>query len=238
MQQHTSKFRDHSIVGTTLGNVQGCLRLDDLSEVGDGTHYLYFHMLGMFSFRHLTVEQTVRFWMNFLKRIGLTPDYVTVHPDKPEWGEYHTVPVRLDDGCTWTDGRGPPSYCTEFYVGDVEVGNIVNPYGDCIDVGFGLERLSLVLGGEVPTRDMVLRETTLRIIEDGYLPGNKKQGYVLRKLLRTLVREGIELDHPLWHTERERQQTTQDRYKRLHRKHGDQPPEWWWDTHGIDVTLL
>ena len=238
MQQHTSKFKDTSLTGVTLSNVQSCLRMDDINEVGDGTHHLQFHMLGMFSFRHLSVRETVKLWMEFLERIGITPHYVTIHPDTPHWSEYHSVPVRFDEGCTWTDGSGPKSYCTEFYFNDIEIGNIVNPLGDCIDVGFGLERLELVLGGDPPRRDMVLRETTLRIIEDGYLPGNKKQGYVLRKLLRTLVREGIELDHPLWRVEQERVQSALDKYERLRRRHGDRPPEWWWDTHGIDITTL
>ena len=48
MQKHKALFQ-HSSTSHTIGDVQRCLRLNDLDEVGDGTHYLDFHMLGLFS---------------------------------------------------------------------------------------------------------------------------------------------------------------------------------------------
>ena len=81
----------------------------------------------------------------------------------------------------------------------------------------------------------MLQETVSKIIESGYRPGNKRQGYVLRRLLRLMVSEGVPLDHPFWHREVERQQKVLERYRRLKKRHGDKPPEWWWDTHGVDL---
>jgi alanyl-tRNA synthetase len=234
MQQFKTLFSDPGITGTR-GNVQSCLRVDDLEEIGDGTHCLYFNMLGLFSFRQLTVQQAIDCWRGYLERIGVTPDYVTVHPDRSQWRRFYPdLEVRLDKDCTWSDGT-QTGYCTEFFVGDVEIGNIVNPRGDCIDVGFGLERLSLVLGEPPPTREQVLQETVSKLLESGYRPGNKRQGYVLRRLLRLMVSEGVPLDHPSWHQEVERQRRTLERYRRLKRRHSEEPPEWWWDTHGIDL---
>ncbi len=236
MQRHKPKFGDPDYTGT-LCDVQSCLRLDDLEEVGDGTHYLLFDMLGMFSFRQLTIATTIDLWMEYLRRIGVRPDYVTVHPRRRYWSrlyDKHRVDVRLDSDCTWTDGE-QVGFCTEFFVGDLEIGNIVNPLGNCIDVGFGLERLMLVCGGESPTVEGVLTDSVLRIVESGYRPSNKRQGYVLRRLLRRMVRDGIELDHPFWHDEKQRQRRVRERYLRLRDKHPDKSPQWWWDTHGVDL---
>ena len=73
-------------------------------------------------------------------------DYVTIHPDKlDEWRslyDNYDVEVRADEECKWSDGD-IGGYCTEFFKNDVEIGNIVNPLGTCIDVGFGLQRLNM-----------------------------------------------------------------------------------------------
>ena len=49
MQQFKERFKSEET--GTLANVQSCIRLNDLEEIGDGTHYLYFDMIGLFSFR-------------------------------------------------------------------------------------------------------------------------------------------------------------------------------------------
>lgn len=236
MQRYKRLFNDPTFVGT-VGNVQSCLRVDDLDEIGDGLHFLYFNMLGLFSFRGLTVGRTIGWWLEFLNQLDITPDYVTVHPLRSQWRDYfpESLEVREDERCTWTDGE-MGGYCTEFHVGDLELGNIVNPNGDCIDVGFGLERLVMIRTGWKPTEEDVLRESVRRIIESGYEPGNKKQGYVLRRLLRRMVRRGFEMDHPYWRDERLRQQRVRERFERLIRKHPDESPQWWWETHGIDLS--
>ena len=194
MQQFKSKFKDLNYKGT-ISNIQSCLRLNDIDEIGDGTHLLYFNMIGFFSFREWTVPQTINYWLDFLKIIGITPDYVTIHPDKPEWSDfYKDIEVRFDEECIWSDGD-IGGYCTEFYKDGIEIGNIVNPLGTCIDVGFGLERLEMVLNKTTKSKQETLVETIKKIIESGFVPGNNKQGYILKKLLRLCHKENIVIEH-------------------------------------------
>jgi alanyl-tRNA synthetase len=237
MQQFKPIFSDQSHTGT-ISNIQSCLRLGDLDEIGDGTHSLYFDMLGLFSFRQMTVGETIDFWLEFLGQIGGWPDYVTIHPDRiDDWTPLYRgrIPIRLDPECQWSDGS-INGYCTEFYKNGIEIGNIVNPLGSCIDVGFGLERLDHVVNGSPPVDALTTLSSTIeKIIESGYRPGNKEQGYVLRKLLRLLSVKGGTLDHPYFVEELERQKRLLRRYHVLKRKHPDKKPEWWFDTHGIDV---
>lgn len=51
-------------------NNQPVLRMNDESEIGDGTHFLYFNMLGYFDFRKDDLYKRYRacrnFWLNFL----------------------------------------------------------------------------------------------------------------------------------------------------------------------------
>lgn len=180
MQQFKSNFKDENYVGTK-SNIQSCLRLNDIDEIGDGSHLLYFNMIGLFSFRDWTVPKSIDFWMTFLNRIEIKPDWVTIHPDKPEWRDWYqkwNVEVRLDEGCTWSDGE-ISGYCTEFYKDKIEIGNIVNPLGTCIDVGFGLERLEMILTGKPKSKEETLKETIDKLIISGFKPGFNKQGYVL-----------------------------------------------------------
>jgi alanyl-tRNA synthetase len=168
MQQYKPWFSDVTIKGITLCNTQSCIRLNDLDLLGDGSHLGYFNMIGLFSFRHWTVPQTINFWMEYLGLIGVKPTHVTVHPTRQDWVPYHTLPVKFDENCTWTDGQ-IGGYCTEFYVEGVEIGNIVNPLGSCIDVGFGFERLDgLVNGTPVKSEQECLSDVILRVSRSGW----------------------------------------------------------------------
>lgn len=237
MQQFKSKFKDLNYKGT-ISNIQSCLRLNDIDEIGDGSHLLYFNMIGFFSFREWTVPQTINYWLEFLKIIGITPDYVTIHPDKPEWSDfYKDIEVRFDEECIWSDGD-IGGYCTEFYKDGIEIGNIVNPLGTCIDVGFGLERLEMVLNKTSKSKKDTLIETVEKIIESGFIPGNNRQGYLLRKLLRLCHKDNIVIEHQFYYDEVERQEKILVKWERLKDKHKDKPKEWWWDTHGIDLDLI
>ncbi len=253
MQQFKPLFKDTAHTGT-VANIQSCIRMNDFGEIGDTTHLLYFNMIGLFSFRQMPIRVAIEFWVEFItKELGLKLSYVTIHPDKfDEWQIFYKqilcdIDIRPDKDCQWTDGD-IGGYCTEFFINDVEIGNIVNPLGNCIDVGFGLERLemfvnkdasSLVMpnGSEVSVlaKESTLKSTILKIIESGYVPGNLKQGYVLRKLLRELHSIGGTLDHPFFEAEIQRQKTIADKYQRLKLKHADKPKEWWFDTHGINL---
>jgi alanyl-tRNA synthetase len=197
-------------------------------------------MIGFFSFRDWSVTQAIDYWMGFLKRIGITPDYITIHPDKPEWSKFYDkygVEVRLDEECIWSDGE-IGGYCTEFYKDDIEIGNIVNPLGNCIDVGFGLERIEMVLNNTPKSKEDTLKETVFKMIESGFAPGNNKQGYILKKLLRLCHKNGVTIDHDFYRDEVVRQEKILVKWERLKDKHKDKPKEWWWDTHGIDLDLI
>jgi alanyl-tRNA synthetase len=222
----------------TLTDIQHCLRLNDWSEVGDGTHHLDFHMLGLFSFRQWTVSEGIEFWMSFLHSLGIPPDTVTVHPDRSEWREfYHSYGVRVEDdpGCTWSDGQ-ISGYCTEFYRQGVEIGNIVNPLGTCLDCGFGGERLQHFLDGvpPPPTRGEVMGRTIEVLLDSGVQPGPRQQGYVLRSLIREHLRTGHPLpDHPVIATERQRRERLLQRMPQVLRRFPGRSPEYYWETHGI-----
>lgn len=239
MQQYKSTFRNTEITGKTICNIQPCIRLNDLDEIGDGTHLLYFNMIGMFSFRDLTLETTINFWIKFIEdELKLKIDYVTIHPDKMgEWeGYYPNHLVKSDDECIWSDGE-VSSYCTEFYINDVEIGNIVNNGGDSIDVGFGYERLnSFLVKEDVKTPNEILIDAIMMIINSGYKPSPNKQGYILRKLITKLHKNGGTLEHKYFEEEVKRHEKIAIKYDRLKDKFKDKPKEWWYDTHGINLS--
>ncbi|RYD62014.1 MAG: hypothetical protein EOP83_15680 [Verrucomicrobiaceae bacterium] len=240
MQRMKPLFSDEDHRGTRA-NIQTCLRLNDLDEIGDQTHFLLFHMVGLFSFRQMTVPQAIDFWLDFLGEIGLPVDYVTIHPDRlDEWSPFYRgrVPIRPDVECKWSDGS-ISGYCTEFYREDVEIGNIVNPLGTCIDVGFGLERLDMLLNRTPKPPELdVLWDAITTLIGSGYRPGNKQGDYVLRKLLRLYSRKGGQNQHPYLRDEIARVERSQRLYRRLLPRNLDKSPEWWHDTHGIVVNDL
>jgi len=248
MQQFKKQFKDRDINGKTIANIQSCLRLLDLDSVGDGSHFLYFNMIGLFSFRQMNVYQAIKFWIEFLFEIGVTPDYVSVHLDKyEEWKKWHemihNIPVRMDSECVWSDGE-LSGYCTEFYVNNskfknLEIGNIVNICGDCIDVGFGLERLHMVVNGQQIKTDVeLLEESIQKILDCGVVPSNKLQGYVLRRLMRLLWKKGGYIGSAYFKIERERQENLIQKYLKLKDRYTDKSKEWWFGTHGIDIDLV
>ncbi|MDD5016312.1 MAG: alanine--tRNA ligase-related protein, partial [Atribacterota bacterium] len=239
MQQFKDKFKDKNYKGT-FANVQSCLRLNDFNEIGDGKHLLYFKMLGLFSFREMSIKDAIDFWMGFMKSLGITLTHTTIHPDKKDWVklyENYSNYTLSDKECKWSDGK-IGGYSTEFHFGDIEIGNIVNPLGDCIDCGFGLERLERVRGKKYKSKINILKETANKIIEAGFEPSNTKQGYVLRKILREIYKEGGKLNHPLFKAEAKRQKEMVDKYNKLKKKFKNKSPEWWYETHGIDKEII
>jgi alanyl-tRNA synthetase len=245
MQQFKKQFKDKTISNVTQANIQSCLRLVDLDNIGDGTHFLYFNMMGLFSFRGMTVKQSIDFWMEFLSLLNIKPDYVTIHSDKSEWSSFYDeykLDVKIDPECIWSDGE-LSGYCTEFYKDNIEIGNIVNICDDCIDVGFGLERLDMVVNSKDPlwkslTSNELLEITINKLLNQGVVPSNKTQGYVLRKLMRSLYKNGGYIDSPHFEKEKTRQEQTIKKYLRLKDKNTDKTKEWWFDTHGVDIDLI
>lgn len=242
MQQYKSRFTDLSRTGETIANVQTCLRLNDLALVGDGTHSIVFDMLGFFSFRGKSVAEVIAFFLDFVESCGLKLSHVTVHHDKiKEWVAWYpeSITVEADEQCVWSDGN-VGGYCTEFYVNDsngvpVEIGNIVNPLGTCIDVGFGLDRLDKLVNGTNLSRQDEFKRAITSLQSAGVKPGNVKQGYVLRKLLRRLDKEGGTHESSDFLSEQEKRKLAKLRYEKLRHKHPEKSAAWWKDTHGVDL---
>lgn len=255
MQQFKPMFKDVGVTDYTTANVQSCIRVNDYDEIGDGTHLIYFNMIGLFSFRHLSVPEAINFWTNFIENeLNLTIGHVTIHPDKlDEWSIYYqdddkNVKYKIipDEECTWSDGNGQEAYCTEFYIDDIEIGNIVNPMGDCIDAGFGLERLDMLVNKhKYVDKGELMKEAIRKIVNSGYVPGYKEQGYILRKLLRDLYKYGYNVDNddPIYNIymdEVNRQNGMLDKYNKMKdtKKGRNKTRKWWYETQGVDLDLL
>jgi alanyl-tRNA synthetase len=245
--------------GGKYGSLQSCIRTNDLDLVGDGSHLSHFKMLGNFSFGGPPYEVCVELWHAILTDLNVPVSTVHCHPGRPDhfplWEQrgYRVVP---DDECVWSDGR-IGGHCCEVYVGDVEVGNLVNTLGHSTDVGFGWERLLQVVEGKQRVEQTSLfrqnchpvvadHERTLDVLrQNGVRPGNKGREYVCRRLLRRLLRHRSGEEHfPFqdWVEEEVRLQARRLRGgRRAWRRNQDRPPSWWWETFGIlpeEISLL
>lgn len=241
MHRFKNQFSDLSYTNTEF-NIQKCLRLNDLDEIGDSTHYLTFHMLGMFSFRELSVKEAISFWLEFMEYLEIPLTHITLHQDKKSWQSYYpsTTNIVFDENNKWSDGT-IGGYCTEFFVNDVEIGNIVNPLGTCIDVGFGLERLLNIKYKLQPeSRPEIIKEACESLIYSGVSIDHYKQGYILKKLITELVYSDVVLDHRFYDITKENQKKQYLMYKNESKKnrHKDKPPEYWKNTLGIDINNL
>jgi alanyl-tRNA synthetase len=248
--------------GTSYGNIQYCVRTNDIGEVGDGTHLTFFQMIGSFGFGTCDYERHVAMWTNIVLDLELPISHVNVHPDSNFdhlWED--KFPVRHDPNCVWTDGS-VGGFCSELFTpGGVEVGNLVNPLGHSVDVGFGFERMLQVLESKSriddtdlfdPVLDPVSRDhfRTLSVFkEQGIVPGNRGRNYVCRRLIRRFIRRNayrIEFPFSEWmQSEQVRmEQSIRDArrfWRRNQDKDGTLPDSFYWDTFGImpeEMTLV
>jgi len=252
MQPLKSRFQRPD--GTSYGNIQYCVRTNDIDEVGDGTHLTFFQMIGSFGFGTNDYERHVAMWTRIVLDLGLPISHVNIHPDsgfERFWeGKF---PVRHDLTCVWTDGT-VGGFCSELFThGGVEVGNLVNPLGHSIDVGFGLERMLQLMEGQLrvddtelfnPGLDPISRDhfRTLSVFkEQGIVPGNKGRNYICRRLIRRFIRlNPHKVDSPFsdWiEGERVRMEQSIRDARRFWRKKWDKdeplPDSFYWDTFGI-----
>lgn len=243
MQHFKSLYSDLNYQNT-FSNIQRCLRLNDWQEIGDGTHYLSFEMIGLFSFRQWTLKQSIDFMWTFLEKINIKPDYVTIHPDKyDEWKilyENYDVQIIKDEECVWSDGS-IGGYCTEFYKDNIEIGNIVNTLGNCIDIGFGLERLLQITGNlDIKSRLHILEETSYILIDSGIKIGHYKEEFILKKIIIDCVISGSVLKHEYYNTVRKNQVENYKRYLRNKdkRKFSEKGDDFWLNTFGVDINKI
>lgn len=243
MHHFKNQFSDLNYKNT-FSNIQSCLRLNDLYEIGDGTHYLVFHMLGLFSFREWSIPKTIDFWMSFLESIELLPHHVTIHPDKyKNWKGFYSnynVDIQEDPECIWSDGS-IGGYCTEFYRDNVEIGNIVNTLGTCVDVGFGGERILQLKGFLEPSsKNDILIETIESMLKDNIQLSNNQHGYVLKKLITQLINSRGFLEHPFYHQIYNQQKDKWIFYLKNKDKKQfiSKDEKWWLDTHGVNIKNL
>lgn len=243
MQHFKNRYSDNNYQ-ETFSNIQQCLRLNDLDEISDGTHFLLFEMIGLFSFKQWSLQKSIFFMLEFLQKLNLKPDYVTIHPDKiSEWRyiyDHLNIPVQEDTECHWSDGD-IGGYCTEFYINGVEIGNIVNTLGHSIDIGFGLERLLIVSNSiEQKSKIRILEDTSLHLISEGVSIGHNKQGYVLKKLINECVLLGSKLENPIFMDIRGRLISVYLRYNKskFQKSLMNKTDEYWYNTLGINLKRI
>jgi alanyl-tRNA synthetase len=236
--------------GTSYGNIQYCVRTNDIDEVGDGTHLTHFWMIGSFGFGTNDYQRHVNMWSLICRELELPISYVNVHPESGfERYWHHQFPVLHNPECVWTDGN-VGGYCSELFTPDgLEVGNLVNPLGHSIDVGFGYERMLQLMEGKKRVDetslfrqdlDPVSRDhfrTLMVFKEQGITPGNKGRNYVCRRLIRRFIRlnpQGVECPFTDWQeSERVRMEQSLQNGRRHYRRNRTLPDSFYWDTFGI-----
>ncbi len=243
--------------GGKYGSLQSCIRTSDLEHVGDGSHLTYFEMVGNFSFGRNDYEVSVDLWDRILRELRVPVSHVNVHPSRVDHRKLWTSRghlVRDCEECEWTDGDIGGQCCEVFFDG-LEIGNLVNPLGHSTDVGFGWERLHMLVEGKRSVGDTSLfRQDLHPIVSDhirtltvlwrnGVRPGGKGRGGICRRLLRRI------LDHELPSTEfdhwiEQERKLREDRIRsarRCWKRFRNRPPQFWLDTFGImpeEIRLL
>lgn len=238
MQNLKPKFSEKT--GERLANVQSCIRTNDIDLWGDGSHLCFFRMIGCFSFGNPSdYEKTCHAWLSICEELGIEVTSVHVHPDSGHRaffegrGSYEIVD---NPECVWSDGN-IGGYCSEFFVGDLEIGNLVNPMGDSVDVGFGLERMCKLLGEEYEeTYD--IEQFLEHCWNNGIEPGQNNRNYTVRKVLRLWLRESNpEIDHLVFKdwvlSEKQKMNNLMAKGYMMLKRHWDKPYKWWWNAIGL-----
>lgn len=205
-------------------------------------------MLGNFSFEKQEYIDSVDMWSAILDDLGIKKDCkIRVHPDSSHRAMWlhHGFEVNKDPECVWSDGE-IGGYCCEVDWNGIEIGNLVNPMGTMTDVGFGWERLLMVLEGKTRVDETSLFNQELDPITRDHLrtvdslwdnkikPGGKGRNYICRKLIRRMLDITVKVKWQEWlEYERVSVGKSLSNARKLWPKHKDKPPEWWWDTCGL-----
>lgn len=237
--------------GTKMGTLQSCIRTNDLSLIGDGSHLSFFQMLGNFSFGRNDYDESVLMWHDIVNDLEIPIDHISIHPSQDGHRKmWQSLGYKIvdDEDCVWSDGN-IGGYCCEMFSQGLEIGNLVNTLEHSTDVGFGLERILQIVESKNrvdetslfdTSLDPVLRDhvRTLKVCyENGIPPGNKRREYVVRRILRGCLRIEPELSGFCFDdwikTEKELLTERLTTGHKMLRKHRDKGYEWWWDTCGL-----
>jgi alanyl-tRNA synthetase len=249
MQDFKNKFIEKK--KEKFGTIQSCIRTNDMDLIGDGTHLTYFQMIGNFSFGNNDYEKSIYLWHDIMQELNIPIDYVTVHPTQKEhekmWKKLNYDIIK-DEECVWSDGE-IGGYCCEMFCGELEVGNLVNTLGHSSDVGFGLERILQIMEGKSRVDETSLFDVNLnpilrdhvrclkQLYKNNVKPGNTKENYTTRKLIRRSLRINPDLSGFIFDEWLEQEkEMLKDRFKigkKLIKKHSDKNDDWWWETTGL-----
>ena len=214
-------------------------------------------MLGNFSFHGSEYSHSIEMWDSILSDLNIKSDCIIhVHPH----GNHHNLWKKLgyeiieDDDCQWSDGV-VGGYCCEVYYKGLEIGNLVNPMEHSTDVGFGWERLVMVMEGKNRVDETSLFQTDLPPVirdhvrtldclwDNGIVPGNKGRNYICRKLLRRCLSfYHLKFKWSDWlNNEWVLRNKGLEKGKKMWNRHKNKTLQWWWETCGLteeDLKLL
>lgn len=249
MQLLKDKFDNPDM--SQLSTYQNCIRTNDIDLVGDGTHLTSFTMIGTFGFGTNDYETHCVLWSNIVRQLKLPITHVNFHPESTHeqiWKKlgFNTI---SNNECVWSQGPGfKESYCCELFVDDLEIGNLVNPDGRSIDVGFGFERLLMLFEGvDRVDKTSVFDQSCTHIGRDhkrtlelmyhhNIQPGNKGRNYICRRLLRKFIKLESNYDvifKPYVETELLQLEKVKENYQRYKHKFKDKDNKFWWETFGV-----
>jgi alanyl-tRNA synthetase len=242
------KKRFHERDGGLDSTIQSCIRTIDIDLIGDGSHLTLFHMLGCFSFGGDKYDDSIKCWSDIVRELEIPVTHMKYHPDSDhlniiEKNGWIGIPSYE---CEWSDGE-IGGYCSEMFVDELEIGNMVNTMGDGVDVGFGLERMIQVIEGKNRVDETSEFDTTLPYIsrdhirtlkllkQHGIVPGSKNRNFICRTLLRRFMKDGSyseELSDWIKH-EKNLINEKNNKIDQLWDKLPTKPMSYWKDTHGI-----
>jgi alanyl-tRNA synthetase len=255
MQRYEQEYYERS--GRGVGSSQVCVRTNDLDSVGDGTHLSSFIMVGCHAFDVPgSYELSCKAWDSIVKNLQIPITHIECHPTQEQHKRLFNAlgyTVRESEDCIWSNGEhGLGGYCCEMFIDDFEVGNLVNPLGHSVDVGFGLERMVQIIEGKNRVEDTslfdqdiqnpqvrVIIKTLEQFVFDGIKPGNKQREYTCRRLIRKIIpllsgEEKTSTTLNTWLTEEtERRNRCIEKGRKLWKKHNNKDAHWWWDTLGV-----
>lgn len=182
-------------LGSRIADVQKCVRIGDIEDIGDNRHFSFFEMLGNWSlgdyFKEDAIKWSYEFLMSKEEGLGLDPSrlYVTIfkgdenapydQESKDIWmslgiPEHRIYALPADDNW-WSPGdNGPCGPCSEMFY-DMTAGGV----GDLDKEGF---------------IKATKEETIIEIWNDVFMEYEKKAGKVIGKLSQKNVDTGAGLE--------------------------------------------